>query len=358
MKIISNMSLPIKTSKYQSGQLFPIFEKKKYGYINKEGSVVIEPQFDDALLFYENIAAVMQNKKYGFIDAQGTFVIDPQFDFVSLTDGFSEKFALVGMYLNKSRTKAGWNYVNKQGTLLFKEFFNAASKFSHGLALVDMRKNDISLRQFTYLDPQNKSLNKKYYVNAFPFNEGFALVQDPESRLYGFLNLKGEWHIKPEFKGATSFSNGVAAVSDQNHNVSFIDSNKKILCRFPMPYLGLSFCSDGLIAFPDPNESLKKGYMDINGKVIIQPELGFGAPFSDGRACIMKQDGRYGYIDQKGKIVIKPILYAAQNFYGGLAKVYPDIDRPGTFGYMDTQGKWIWQPGKKFDPRFQNLRIN
>jgi hypothetical protein len=52
---------------------------KKWGYIDKSGKIVIEPQFDWALHFTEGLAAVKVKGKYGFLDQTGKMVIQPQY---------------------------------------------------------------------------------------------------------------------------------------------------------------------------------------------------------------------------------------------------------------------------------------
>jgi len=64
-----------------------------WGYIDKTGKTVIEPQFDDARNFQEELARVKINKKWGYIDKTGKMVIEPQFD---RAFGFSEGLANVG----------------------------------------------------------------------------------------------------------------------------------------------------------------------------------------------------------------------------------------------------------------------
>ena len=53
---------------------------KKYGFIDKNGKVVIEPQFDSASNFSEGFACVKKDDKWGFIDKSGKMVIELQFD--------------------------------------------------------------------------------------------------------------------------------------------------------------------------------------------------------------------------------------------------------------------------------------
>ena len=67
---------------------------KKYGFIDKNGKVVIEPQFGGTYGFSEGLAQVEKDGKYGFIDKSGKVVIEPQFDYAS---DFSEGFARVAI---------------------------------------------------------------------------------------------------------------------------------------------------------------------------------------------------------------------------------------------------------------------
>jgi len=57
----------------------------KFGYIDKTGSWVIEPRFDNASSFSEGLAAVSEDGEWGYVDTTGTMVIEPRlwgaFDF-------------------------------------------------------------------------------------------------------------------------------------------------------------------------------------------------------------------------------------------------------------------------------------
>ena len=60
--------------------LIPVYDGKKWGYIDKKGQYVINPQFSDADWFSDGLARV-ENKdgKYGFIDKKGTYKIPAKY---------------------------------------------------------------------------------------------------------------------------------------------------------------------------------------------------------------------------------------------------------------------------------------
>ena len=52
----------------------------KWGFVDKTGKMVIEPQFADAHSFANGYAAIKKNGKWGFIDENGEIVIRAQFE--------------------------------------------------------------------------------------------------------------------------------------------------------------------------------------------------------------------------------------------------------------------------------------
>ena len=66
--------------------LFPVVVGGRWGFVNKSGEIVINPQFDRAEGFAEGLAPVKMGR-WGYVDPAGKVAINPQFD---RADSFSE----------------------------------------------------------------------------------------------------------------------------------------------------------------------------------------------------------------------------------------------------------------------------
>jgi len=110
--------------------LFVVIVNDKRGYIDGNGRIVIQPQFDGASSFSEGLAAVATRANgyaEGYIDTTGAVVIKPQFDTAT---PFSEGLALVGFDQTKKEVRVGnstyisgsshpsykWGYIDRKGS--------------------------------------------------------------------------------------------------------------------------------------------------------------------------------------------------------------------------------------------------
>lgn len=59
--------------------IIAVSKDSKWGFVDSEGKVILEPTYEEARSFLNGIAAVKENGKWGFIDINGNVVIDFQF---------------------------------------------------------------------------------------------------------------------------------------------------------------------------------------------------------------------------------------------------------------------------------------
>lgn len=86
---------------YMGGPIAFADKTGKWGFVDTKGKVIIEPQFDNAKSFSNNLAAVCKDGSWGFIDTDGELVIDYQFldaDYFT-KDGMTMVSEVEGQYI-------------------------------------------------------------------------------------------------------------------------------------------------------------------------------------------------------------------------------------------------------------------
>jgi WG containing repeat len=133
----------------------------------------------------------------------------------------------------------------------------------------------------------------------------------------------------------------------------FIDPNGKIVIE-PTFEKACPF-TDGLAAF-QKNE--KWGFIDTTGKVVIEPQFAHVGLFSDGMASFQAKHftDQWGYIDKTGKVVIQPQFDCAEDFRKGIARVgfetfeskllsrIADVGTMCGYRFIDRTGKFVPDP--------------
>ncbi len=162
-----------------------------FGYIDRNGKWVVEPQFVGAQPFSNGRAAVLV-----------------EFD-IELEE--SEDVSDV-VEVPLERTRKLWGYIDRSGEFVVEPTFVNANSFEDGVAVVE------TLDGYQFIDVNGTDITPDAikdlsWIGAF--SEGLApasCFEWPTSQTQGYINMKGEWVIAPQFMVAGPFNSGRACV--------------------------------------------------------------------------------------------------------------------------------------------------
>ena len=141
------------------------------------------------------------------------------------------------------------------------------------------------------------------------FHDGLAVIKTSDGKRYGYVNELGKMAISPRFTNARSFSEGYAAVKDEN----------------------------GVW-----------GYIDREGDFSISPKYAYANDFNEGFASVRDKNGLWGFINKKGEYVVNPLYNDTYSFVNGMAVVRVE----GKEGVVDTTGRFV------FSPKYANVTLS
>jgi hypothetical protein len=176
---------------------------------------------------------VLVDDKWGYIEKTGKFVIQPQFDDdqdMLASGNFSEGLAAVPVIHKKAlsdyvvEVSSTWGYINKAGEWVIKPQFERAGSFSEGLAGVEIDG------KWGYIDKNGNFIIKPQFENAGGFSEGLAKIKVHGD--WGYIDRTGKIIIQPQFFHGTDFANGVAYIQTLDFSIGFIDKSGKMLVRW------------------------------------------------------------------------------------------------------------------------------
>jgi hypothetical protein len=153
----------------------------QWGFIDKTGHYVINPQYDDVGDFLGGVAAAKSQYKWGYIDTSGKFKVQPTFDALSRSS-FADGLAAASM-------GGRIGYINSHGKFVIPPTFEEAGDFSEGLAQVRLG------RKWGYINDFGKFVINPQFDQASRFIGGEALVS--VSGRQGTIDKHGRYAINP-----------------------------------------------------------------------------------------------------------------------------------------------------------------
>jgi hypothetical protein len=340
-----------------SSARFPVYLKKKYGFIDGQGQVVIQPRFDRVMNFSEGLAAVLESY-WNYIDESGKVVIAVRSRAVR---SFSEGLAAV-MFDGR------YGYIDNKGNVVIKPQFEAAFDFSEGLARVKLNG------EWAFIDKSGRTVFVAPFDYADDFRNGYALVvkrfRNSEKLAAGdlkvsFIGKTGKLTSIGWWNAASPFSKSLAVVSKDPNIIAGFARGELVMDNLdisdpvnaflkPVSY---SFINENgqtvfegtyeqVLAFAHRRAAVRIkgrwGYVNELGEMIIPPQFDCAETFSEGLAFVKLNDEGY-FIDTYGRIIFRTDASVVTPFTNGLAQLLSCNVSPCQSVYVDKQGRIVWQ---------------
>lgn len=135
----------------------------RWGYIDKNGEMKIEPQYHDAWNFHEGLAVVRVEWARGYIDREGKYVVEPKYQYAGPFRDGKAKVMLDDV----------WEYIDHEG----KKIGDAEpEKMVDDSVAPEEPIPTAKGKKFGYADADGKFVIKPQFIQAKPFSEGLAAV--------------------------------------------------------------------------------------------------------------------------------------------------------------------------------------
>lgn len=297
----------------------------KYGFIDRNGKVVIDYIYDYAESFSDSLALVKNVGKVSFIDYQGNKVIKDleEYEYIgSFQYGMAEitdKYKGVALLNKKGKVSSFYRSTirntNKYGVTKIEKYSG------YGLVNEDLK---------VILEPNYKMISN--------FNSSGVAKIKKYSR-YGLVNTNGKIILKPEYKSISNFNlYGIAKIEDSYSKYGLVNIRGKITLRPHWDY-GISKFNDNGLAGIILNEK-KWGIIGKKGKVILK----FDGEYSeiqifDRKNNLFKiKEDNWGIVNDKGEIVLEVDYYEISDFIGDFALIKKTYSY---YGLINKKGKVI-----------------
>ena len=195
-------------------------EAMRWGFLSADGTLAIEPRFEQASDFQHGLAAVRENGKWGYIDRRGQWVIAPHFDAAS-------DFAQIGLAVVAQDGRQ--MLIARDGRFVGKPFAAEVENvvLSEGVparARVTERAYYRSLRGERREMPQDLAIER-------PFGDhGLAVAINKEDGRYGIVDAEWHWLGKPVYERISMLDIGSGlAVGIGEREVDIITADGRII---------------------------------------------------------------------------------------------------------------------------------
>ncbi len=337
-------------------------------------SGIIVTQVEDAIIGGRGgYFKIMSSKGVGVVDARGYEIIKPYYVdvFISPEDGPVEMF--VRKRAVPWQSEPLFDLINTRCETIKQDGYGDCVGFREGVAVIKDSSSircidryrdklfeirDDSLRTsgfqslfhdgllrissshgYYYVSKRGKKVTDTYeWAGEFHNNRavvGRERILSTKGNIYGVIDKEGMWKVRPKYDDISDFSRGLAAVC-LNGKKGFIDINGNVV--IPLVWDTVTSFGTGGLAFARANYPMVSCMIDASGKqqLMLPLECQYARSFSENMLAAKGEQG-WGYIDREGKWVIAPEYDEIGDFSDGVAPVC----KGEKWSFIDSEGKEV-----------------
>lgn len=196
----------------------------KFGFVNGQGEVVVEPKYDRAEQLYNGVAVVGMKREgdevmmFGAVDSNGVEKVPTQYKEVKVDNAGS--IAMFQTFEGK------WGFLDLySGTKVEPQYDDMYYLDESGYRTVFIGDRENLEGKYGFLNAQGEVAIPIEYDRVKDFTEGLAAVQNKKFK-WGYINTSNELVIKYQFDSAEKFKDGKAKVRKKKKRF-YIDKEGK-----------------------------------------------------------------------------------------------------------------------------------
>jgi hypothetical protein len=341
--------------------------------IDSKGNFLISPEFEDIIADWSNyrtssfkilggLLLVNQQGKYGYVDRSGKIIIQPQYSAAGPFDSSGYAPAAIEEVDTEAfeRTRDQNADVTVQ---LIRE------RLAH-LILGDIRRNGLTvffdLSNYSTADQVRVWLSQNIRQGRWNISSNVSrdpqgimtgasitleqILEAPKRSKYGYVDRTGKFIVSPQFQYAGNFAEvGLAPIGIGNAT-GYIDKSGKVMInpQWPRaePFKQIGGVWLAIVGVSDEgSEKMRYGLIDSKGAYKINPQFDSLGTFSQDGFAVVQSGELNGAIDTAGHYVLQPI-YTTLFPIQGTSKFVFVKPIAGTkdmqeIGVVDSAGKTI-----------------
>ena len=295
-----------------------IVEKNGKIGLSDNKSIIITPEYKQIIGIQEDYKngyiVVNDEEKYGIIDFNKTTILETKYDEI-------KPICSDGMYVVKEDGK--YIIIDKTEEKVIDTSFEDVKEIKNNYIVI--KENN----KYGVIDKDNNKIINSVYEDIEIMNSEYFIAKKDSK--YGILNKNQETVLNFEYTNISYISSGDFIVAEANGVESKIlesDFDEKLT-----GIISEINTTKGYIRIYTNNE-----YKYYNFKFEEKQTKDI---LTTNTIFLSKKDGKYGYLDSNGKVIVDYIYDDAteQNIYG-----YASVKQNGLWGSIDKNGKVVAEP--------------